>query len=437
MTEITSSAPAVPDGRPQSRLYLYYLMSLLLAVNIFNFIDRQIPFILAESIKRDLNLTDTQIGVLGGFAFAVVYSTLGIPLGRLSDRFGSKWVLSGSLVVWSLLTAMGGLAQNFYQLVATRIGVAAGEAGSTPAAHSLIASFFPPDKRSLPLAFFSLGVPLGTMIGLMLGGWINQVASWREALILIGLPGVLLALIVAWTIPSQSRAAKAERAKSDVPLLSSLKLLWGRKTFRQMSYAIAVYSMGANAAIVFTPAFLMRSHEMGSALTGMSLGLIYGVAGVAGVLMGGVVGDLLGKRDPRWRMWAPALALALAAPFTLAAWFVPSATASVLLIAAPKFANLLYFGPVFVALQSIAPSSMRATASAFLIFFNSLIGVSFGPLVTGLLSDGLEPMFGVHSLRYALCFVVVTQIWAAWHFFLAARTLRQEAEATARVEAAL
>jgi MFS family permease len=194
-----------------------------------------------------------------------------------------------------------------------------------------------------------------------------------------------------------------------------------------MAYALAVYSMGANAMIVFTPAFLMRTHGLTSAGAGLALGLVYGVAGVAGVLLGGLAGDLLGRRDPRWRMWAPGIGLAVAVPFTLGAWLVPSATWSVLLLAVPKFANLLYFGPVFVALQSIAPLRIHATASAFLLFFNSLIGQMFGPFIVGFLSDALEPMLGTQSLRYALCFVVLTQVVAALHFVVAARTLMADA----------
>ena len=407
--------------------YLFYLLTLLLLINIVNFIDRQIPFILAQSIKHDLHLSDTELGALGGIAFAIVYSTFGIPLGRLSDRFGPKWTLAGALALWSALTACGALAKNFTQLVLSRLGVAAGEAGSTPAGHALIAGYFPANKRGLPLAAFSLGVPIGIMTGLMLGGWLNQAAGWRQTLILAGFPGLILAVLVVLTVRTPTQATAMARKHTDIALLPSLRLLWSKPTFRQMAYALATYSMGANAMIVFTPAFLMRSHGLTSAGAGLSLGLVYGLAGVAGVLLGGLAGDLLGRRDPRWRMWAPGIGLAVAVPFTLGAWLVPSATWSIVLLAVPKFANLLYFGPVFVALQSISPLEMRATASAFLLFFNSLVGQTVGPFVTGFLSDALAPMLGTESLRYALCFMVLTQIAATIHFFLAAHTLAADA----------
>lgn len=415
-----------PAPLPVGRLYLWWLITVLLLVNILNFVDRQSVFILAEDIKRDLALTDTDIGLLGGLAFAVVYSTLGIPLARIAEMYGRKRILAAVLFLWSALTALGGLAQNFVQLVATRLGVAAGEAGSTPTAHSLISAYFPERRRGLILAIYSLGVPLGTMIGLILAGWINQVASWRTAMIALGAPGILLALLLLVTIrepPAQAEKVKEQR------LWLTLRALWSRPSFRQMAYGQAVYSMGANAAIVFAPAFLMRTYGLDSASTGLSLGIVYGVIGVAGTLIGGAMGDRFGGRDARWRLWLPGLVLIAAMPLTLGAWFAPDPTSSVALLAGTKFANLFYFGPIFVALHSIAPVHARGTASAVLLFFNSLVGISMGPLVTGLISDWLEPSFGLMSLRYALCFVVVTQLWAAIHFFLAARSIREDAAA--------
>jgi predicted MFS family arabinose efflux permease len=404
------------------------LMALLLAVNVLNFIDRQIPFILAESIKKDLGLSDTQLGLMGGIAFAVIYSTLGLPLARLSERIGRKWVLAGSLLVWSGLTALAGLARSFPELVATRLGVAAGEAGSTPAAHSLISAYFPEKRRGIALAIFGLGVPIGTMLGLGIGGWLNEVMTWRQTMVAIGLPGMVLAVLVALLIREPAVDASAPR---DMPLFATLRLLWSRSSFRHMAIGLGVYSMGANATIVFIPAFLMRTYGMSSSTTGLSLGLLYGLAGVGGTLAGGLLGDWLGKRDMRWRLWVPAIGLIVAMPFTLGALFAATGGMSVLLLAAPKFANLLYIGPIFVALHSIAPVRARATASAFLLFFNSLIGASLGPLVIGMISDRIEPAVGDLSLRYALIFVLLTQLWSAIHFFLAGRTIRSEAAAMA------
>jgi predicted MFS family arabinose efflux permease len=423
MPVITEAAAGAGAAQPPRRLYAGVVLLLLLAINIHNFIDRQIPFILAEAIKRDLRLSDTQIGVLGGLAFAVVYSLLGLSLGHLADRYGRKRILTAALVVWSLMTAAAGLAQSFGQLLLSRLGVAAGEAGSTPPAHGIIAGLYDADRRSMPMAVFSLGVPLGSMLGLFLGGWISDVASWRTAFFLVGAPGLVLALLAALVLREPARAVGGPADPPAPDLWRSVAYLWRKPTFRQLAWAVGLYSAGANATIVFAAPFLARSHGLSASQIGLALGLIYGIAGVAGVIAGGVFGDTLGRRDPRWRLWVPGLALLIAAPFTAASLLVPGAGLSVLLMAAPKFANVVYLAPVFVALQGIAPKEMRSTATAFLLLVNSLVGVGLGPLLTGAASDWLEPALGRQSLRYALLGVVVTQVWCCLHFFLAARTL--------------
>jgi MFS transporter, Spinster family, sphingosine-1-phosphate transporter len=410
-----------------------YVMGLLLLINVLNFIDRQIPFILAQSIKRDLHLSDGEIGLLGGLAFSLIYPIMGIPLARAADRFGPKWILAGSLLLWSSLTALGSLVTNFGQLFAARLGVAAGEAGSTPTAHALIASYYPLERRGMPLAVFSLGVPLGSMLALMAGGWLNDVASWRQALFWLGIPGVLLAIAATLTLrePKATRGILERTTAEDIPLWGVIKLLMGKRAFRQMALGIGVYSMGANAMIVFTPSFLMRTHALSATAAGLWLGLMYGIFGVAGTLAGGSLSDKLGKTDGRWRLWAPALGLALAAPCTLAAWLVPNTPLSLSLLAAPKFANLLYIAPIFAALQTLVPATARASASALLLFFNSSIGLAFGPPIVGGLSDWLARSYGPDSLRYALCLVPITQIWAAMHFAVAAKSLEKELDVSA------
>lgn len=422
--DVAAEAAEAPRRKP---LYLLYVMGLLLLINIVNFLDRQAPFILAPAIKKDLHLSDTQLALFGGLAFSMVYPVLGIPLARLADRYGSKWVLGGSLLVWSALTAFGGLAANFGQLFVARLGVAAGEAGSTPAAHALIAANYPLKQRGMPLAVFSLGVPLGSMIALMVGGLLLEHASWRLAFFYLGAPGLVLAVLAMLTVREPKRTAAA--TASAASLWGAIVPLLRKPTFRQMAIGIGVYSMGANAMIVFTPTFLLRSHTLGPAQVGLWLGLIYGISGVAGTLAGGGFSDRLGSVDRRWRLWAPAAALAIAAPFTLAAWLVPGSFLSLLFLAVPKFSNLVYIAPIFTVLQTLVPANARASASALLLFFNSLIGLAFGPLIVGALSDALTPMLGADALRWALCFVPLTQVWAAVHFTLAARSLERDLHA--------
>jgi MFS family permease len=419
------------NGAPQRASHFFrgnhYLVGLLLLINMFNFIDRQILFILAEAIKKDLGLSDTQIGVMGGAGFAVIYAVFGLPLARIADKYGSRWVLAGSLLVWSVLTACGGLARNFNQLLVTRLGVAAGEAGSTPAAHALIAARYPASARSLPLAVFALGTPLGAMFGLGLGGWVSDTFGWRQTLIVVGLPGILLAILVACTIGDPRPATVRER--SNLSILKGVALLLSRPSFRHIAIAVSLYSISANASMVFAPPFLMRVQGMSASYAGLSLGLLQAVCGVAGTLAGGFLGDRLGARDARWRLWTPALALLIAGPFLLAAWLAPSGQLSVLLLTVPKFSNLVYMAPVFVALQTIVPTHMRALASAFLLMVMNLVGASLGPLIAGGVSDFLQPRFGDQSLRFALCLTVIFWVWAALHFFWGARYLIRDAAA--------
>lgn len=412
-----------------SRGYVIYLLVILLVINIFNFVDRQLPFILVESIKRDLRLTDTQIGIFGGLAFSLLYPFMGLPLARLADRFGRERILAASLLIWSVLTSATGFAHSFIQLALARVGVSAAEAGATPSAHALIASHFPLHRRGIPLAIFSLGVPLGSMLALIFGGWLDDTVGWRHAFLWLGLP--VLAVVTIFTIKDPDRHGRDHQ--SDVTLWQTVKMLSAKSSFRHLAIAMGAYSMGANAMIVFTPAFLMRSHEFTSTGAGLSLGLLYGSAGVAGTLLGGVFADKLGGRDARWRLWLPALGLLLAVPCTAIAWLAVSTPWCLGLLTVPKFSNLLYIAPVFAALQTLVPAKARATASGFLLLFNSLVGLSLGPSIVGMLSDWLAPQLGTQSLRYALLFVPVTQAWAALHFALAARSLREETDPSQRV----
>jgi MFS family permease len=415
--------------------YLGYLLTLLLLVNIFNFIDRQLPFILAQAIKRDLQLSDTQIGLLGGVAFSLLYPFLGLPLARMADRYGHKLVLGISLLVWSAITSLTGFSMNFAQLCAARIGVSIGEAGATPAGHALIAAHYPLHRRGLPLALFSLGVPIGSMLALVLGGWIMTTVGWRGAFVWAGLPGLILALLMFLFVREPTNVV--EERSPNVGMWQTTRRLLGKPTFRQLAFAMGPYSMSANAMIVFTPAFLMRSHHLDTLHTGLWLGLIYGTAGVAGVMTGGVVADRLGTRDPRWRVWAPALAMLVAVPCTLFAWMVGSTALCIALLVVPKFCNLVYPAPIFAAAQTLVPRNARAVVSSLLLLFNSFIGLAFGPLLVGVLSDHLAPRFGDDALRYALLAIPVLQLWSVLHFALAAPHLTNDIDPSAQADEVL
>lgn len=405
-----------------------YVVVLLLAVNVVNFVDRQLPFILIGGIKADLGLTDSQIGLMAGLAFAIVYSFASLPLAHIADRWSPKWVLTASLATWSGMTTLSGLVTNFVQLVLCRVGVAASEAGCTPSAHSLISRVITPDRRALALAIFSLGVPIGSMSGLMLGGWINEVANWRTAFFVIGLPGLVIAWVCSQTLPAlrPNNSSGIQHAS----FFTTFRFLFTLRSFRYMAAASSLYACGSYAINVFAPAFLMRVHDLSSSQAGLRMGIVFGVGGLLGTFLGGVLGDRLGRRNEAWRQIIPAIGQWLSLPTALGAWLIPNPNASVALLAISYMFGLFYFAPTFAAAQSLVRDEIRATTSAVLLFCLTLVGSSVGPMVVGWLSDLLMPRFGDLSLRYAMCTSAVTILLSACCFHVAGRALVKDLRAT-------
>jgi MFS transporter, Spinster family, sphingosine-1-phosphate transporter len=397
------------------------ILGLLLLVNILNFVDRLLPSILVGGIRKDLGLTDAEIGLMAGVAFAVIYSFAGVAMGRVADLRSPRLVIWLSLAFWSLATALSGLAQSFWQLFAARAGVAAGEAGCTPAAHALIARVFPLNRRSLVVALFSLGVPIGGTMGLILGGWINDLFSWRAAFFVVGLPGLAVAGLVRLLVPDPPH--QSPQHTSTESLGGTVRFLFAIRSFRHMAMASSLFAIGSYAMNVFAPAFLMRTYTLAPRQAGVLIGLANGLGGLVGTFAGGALGDWLGRKDPRWRQGVPAIGLALSAPTALAAYLVPDQTLSVILLTLVYFFGLLYFAPTFAAAQLLVPDSIRASTSSILLFCLTLIGASVGPYVIGKASDLLAPRFGALSLRYAMCLMAITMLWSAWHFLCAARAL--------------
>jgi MFS transporter, Spinster family, sphingosine-1-phosphate transporter len=397
------------------------ILGLLIFVNILNFLDRLLPSILVQSIRADLKLSDTQIGLMGGVAFALVYSVGSVWLARVADRRSPRTVISISLAVWSFATAFSGVAQNFLHLLAARSSVAAGEAGSTPAAHSLIARIFPTSHRSVAMAIFSLGVPIGATLGLSLGGWINDTFSWRTAFFVAGIPGLIVATLIWFVIPDPARAHSTSEGTPD--FMTTLRTLFAKRSFRHMAIASSLFAIGSYSLNVFAGAFLIRVHHVSAAKAGLLFGLAFGLGGMVGTFAGGAISDALGKRDPRWRQGVPAIGLALSAPTALGAFLVPNLTVSVACLIGVYMFGLLYLAPTFAAAQSLVSDQMRATVSGVLLFCLTLVGASVGPFVVGVLSDALAPRYGALSLRYALAVMPITMVWSAVHYALAARAL--------------
>ena len=394
----------------------------LLLINTLNVLDRVLPFVLVDAIRKDLGLTDSEIGLMTGVGFGLIYAVAALPLARVADRHSSRVVLSLTLAFWSLMTALSGFAQNFMHLLLARGGVAAAEAGSAPAGHALVARAFPAERRALVLAIVSLGFPLGSMLGLMLGGWIADVANWRAAFFFVGAPGLLVALMAWFLLPEPGKVVLADNAEP-APFWNTLKFLFSRRSYRHMAMAGSLYTIAGFGITVWSPAFLMRTYHMTAGEVGMQLGLATGIGGLIGLFASGWISDWLGGRDVRWRQWVPAIAMALGAVSAFAAISVPGVGLAILFLAFVQGLGYAYLAPTFAAVQSLVADDARATASAVLLFCMNLLGPTIGPFLVGSISDRMAPSVGELSLQYALLVVPVLFAWAALHFALAGRAL--------------
>ncbi|MEM7221307.1 MAG: MFS transporter [Pseudomonadota bacterium] len=407
----------------------YYVLGLLTIVYTFNFIDRQLLSILQESIKADLGLSDGQLGLLTGFAFALFYVTAGIPIARWADRSNRRNIIAIAIGLWSFMTAISGLCQQYWQLLLARIGVGVGEAGGSPPAHSIISDVFPPTTRASALAFYSTGVNIGILFGFLLGGWLNEFFDWRVAFFVVGLPGILVALLVRFTIVEPQRGAAEARTASEnmVPLGDVLRTLWSRSSFRHIALGCALNAFAGYSSSNWTASFMIRSHNMSTGELGTWLAMILGFGGAVGVLLGGLLADRLGAQDRRWHMWLPALTGTICLPFMVATYLAEGPYTALMLSIVPGVLFNVYLGNALAMTHGLVGLRMRALASAILFFVLNLIGLGLGPSFVGFLSDALEPQFGVHSLRYAMLYVLpVAMSWSVVHFWLAARTLRED-----------
>lgn len=431
-------ASSQDDEKLRSPRYRKYMLGLLVVVYTFNFLDRQIVTILAEPIKIDLGLNDTQIGLMTGLAFALFYTVLGIPIARLADRANRVTIISCALVIWSGMTALCGMAQNFSQLLAARVGVAVGEAGCTPPAHSLIADYYPPDQRASALSIYALGIPIGSIFGLLAGGWIAEFYGWRMAFLLVGIPGILLAILVKLSIiePVRGMSDTARRqTQEQLPLAMTLKTLLANRTMVHIAMGGALTSFVGYGLGQWLPAYFIRIHGMGLAETATYFGLVLGVASAIGTFLGGFLADRLGKRDIRFYAWLPAAGVLIAFPFYIFAMLSEQPYVAIAILVVPSLLNSLWLGPSFGTIQNLAPTRMRAIASAMVLFILNIIGLGLGPFFVGVLSDLLQDHYGLYSLRYAILIATGAYFWAGAHFLLAGRGIR-DAMAKANQDAA-
>jgi len=399
-----------------SNLYRYYILGVLVIVNTVNFIDRQVISILAPAIKADLVLSDTQLGVLMGLAFTLFYATLGLPIGRLADKYARVNVLTIVLTLWSAMTALCSTAANYIVLLLMRVGVGVGEAGAGPCSHSLISDLFAREERPRAIGIFSLGVPFGTLFGFLFGGLLADEFGWRMTFLIVGLPGVALAVLVKMTIREPARGNKdvgLQLNRDEVSLLEGISILWRIRTFRTMAYGGALSAFCGYAVNSWTPSFFARIHELGAGDIALPMAISLGVGGGLGSFLGGIVTSRLAKRDARAFLTLPGwsfVIFGIALVFELWSESVLLAYAALFIVG---FMQFVLFGPFFGLVQSLAPLRARALATAFIFFIYSGFGFGFGPLYVGALSDLLSGSLGeALSLQYALSTIPVISIIA-------------------------
>ena len=418
-----SAMAAQPARNFQSRV-----LALLLLAYVFNFLDRQILSILKIPIKAELGLSDTQLGLMGGIAFASVYSTLAIPFARYADRGRRVKVIAVAVAVWSGFTALCGVATTFWQLFLARMGVGVGEAGGVAPSYALIADYFPPERRSRALAIFSLGIPIGSALGLYFGGWIATALNWRWAFVLIGLMGFPVALAIWRFIPEPSRGAlDAIEVDTDEPRFSDvIALLLTKPSFWLLSFGAASASICGYGLGFWLPSYFNASLGLPLDKLGAYFGSIVLVGGMLGIYFGGWLGDRLGGARPGAYALIPGIAFLLTAPLYAVAMSNTSLTLGLVLFTLPYMLSLAWLGPVVNAVQNLVPPAMRATASASMLLINNLIGIGFGTFIFGYLSDRLKPTLGEESLRYAIIYGLGFYLVAGILMLAAAITLKRD-----------
>jgi MFS family permease len=441
VSSATTVVGATPSAALDKSFYRHYVLLVLLIGYVFNVADRGVYGVVLESIKTEISASDFLMGLIGGLAFSVCHSVATIPIARLADRWSRVNVLSIAVVVWSVATASCGLAWSYLSLFFGRAFTAVGEAGGTPPSHALIADYFPPSKRATALAVYAMAVPIGAAVGNYGSGWFNEWYGWRATFLLLGAPGLVIALLIWLTVKEPPRGYSDGRSvgacSSAPPFFAVLKFLLGRSSFVHMSIGAALHAVVWYSGTTFNAAFFQRSHDLSPGETGSYIA-VFSLIGALGSFAGGYLADRISIRrnDRRWCMWVPAIACFAMVPVQLYAYLSPDLTVAVPIAFSLMFVLAsMFFGPSFAVAQSLATARMRSVAASVLLFIQTMIGLTLGPAIVGLMSDGLQATHGRHSLAYAMALIGIVNVWAAAHYFWAARKYREDLAATARLDA--
>jgi predicted MFS family arabinose efflux permease len=423
-----------PPEAPRATAYSWYVLAVLTLVYVSNHVDRQILAILIGPIKEEFDVSDKMIGLLAGPAFALFYTLLGLPIARWADRGSRRSIIALGLTVWSAMTALAGLAQNFTQLALARIGVATGEAAGSPPAHSLISDYFPPETRGRALGLYAGGLHIAGPIGFIAGGWLAHLYDWRTAFLAVGLPGLLLALLVRYTVhePERGRMDPGRVPPPEQGARAAVRSLFARGSYFHLQiggtlHALAGYGMGIWIAQFLIRVHGVQMHEAGSYIGALNLGF-----GSLGVLLGGWLTDRLSPRDARWFLWLPTLQAVIGMPFTLLFLYLDHLGWALAFYSVHWVLNASYNAPIYALMQLLANARTRALAVATHLFIVNLIGLGIGPLLIGWLNDSLRESYGDLAIRYSMTVAAVTNALAAVFYMAGTRTVREDVVAAQR-----
>jgi MFS family permease len=421
MTDATATRPAAATS------YSYFVVGFLAVIYTLNFLDRQIVSILGKQISADLGLSKTEFGFLGGTSFALLYTTAGIGVAWLADRVSRKWIIGVSCAIWSLFTALCGTAQNFTQILLYRMGVGFGEAGGSPPSYSMISDYFPAEKRGTALALYSLGVPVGSMLGAFFAGQLALAYGWRMAFVIIGLPGVVLGILMLIFVREPKRggldrvAEGADAHPPAPPLLDAIRGFFANRTLVLTAVSCAMSAFVGYAGLVWNPQFLELTKGMTPAQVSTVYALALGVTGIIGTLVSGWLVDRLGVKDKRWFAWVPAIATAISIPFWFGMLWAPTWELAMLFLLGPMLMNQVYLAPALTIAQNAVEPARRVMTGAILLFVLNLVGLGVGPVYVGWIADAVEPVRGDQSLVWGFAAVipfvvltVVAHLAAAW-----------------------
>jgi predicted MFS family arabinose efflux permease len=405
--------------------YVWYVVFLLAFVNLFNYMDRMAFAILLPLIKQDLALSDSELGLLVGFAFFLLYAICGIPIARWADRGIRKNLLALALATWSVMTALSGAAQNFWHLLVARVGVGVGEAGGFPSASSIVCDYVPVTRRPGVFAIQNFGAHAGTMLGMAAAGALGQAIGWRWTFVVLGLPGLVLASVLLLTLrePTRGRFDPVADEQGALPFGKAIGVLWHRRTYRLLIFYYVAISFAQSGLMQWWPSFYGRLFHLSLSSVGVQLGVALGVGTGAGLLIGGLVANKTVQQDVRAPLVLGVFATSLAPIAALASLLLPSAAISIVFASVTALLWSIAAGPVLATVYSVVAPRMRATAGAIAIFFISVLGFGAGPFCVGVLSDALKASYGDGALRYAMLITIGAFPLAIVALYAASKTL--------------